>query len=243
MDNANGSRSDLSRVIQSVNEDLSLDSIEYGLGVARTYVAAKDAAVESLLFVMINQCKNHPDLFIQHLKAQAELIKLYDKMGQADRYRAVFEDGMASVNTAWEAYMWGEDEIESFDFMEAVLQLFANILKCGYQSQVWLMFRKVSDKASVVFGFDHERTVWILITIGLVYQTHMTWSNAAEWFEEAFAVALSNKQWGPKDGMIKSLQNAMDHQHFSYVSDKGRPYKTVFGVSGLTVRPGRLHLE
>ena len=105
------------------------------------------------------------------------------------------------------------------------------------------MFRDASDKAAVIFGSDDERTVWVLITIGLVYQTHMTWDDAEEWFEGAFSAALANKAWGPKDGIVRALQNAMDHRHFSYVSDKGRPFKTVFGVSGITIRPGRLHLE
>lgn len=242
MANPNRSPSDLSMIIQLVNENLSPESIEYGLGVARTHVAAKNEAVEGLLLAMIKQCESHPDLGTQHLKAQAELIKLYDKMGQAHRHQAVYDDAIASVNKVWEGCNW-EEEIESFDFMEAVLQLFANLLKRGYQSQARLMFRKVSDKGSEVFGFDDERTVWILISVGLVYQTYMTWSDAAQWFEEAFAVALANKHWGPKDGIVRSLQNALDHQHFSYVSDKGRPFKTIFGVSGLTVRPGRLHLE
>lgn len=241
--NLNDSRSDLSRVIQSVGEDLSPDNIEYALGVVRTSVAAKDEAAEALLLAMINQCGNHPNLSIQHLKAQADLVKFYDKMGQAHKHQAAVEGALESVNKAWEAYAWEEDEIKSFDFMEAGLQFVANLLKCGYHSQARLMFRKVSDKASDIFGSDDERTVWTLITIGLVYQTHMTWHDAEEWFEHAFAVALANKQWGPKDGLVRALQNAMDHRHFSYVSDKGRPFKTIFGVSGLMIRPGRLHLE
>lgn len=71
----------------------------------------------------------------------------------------------------------------------------------------------------------------------------MTWGDAEEWFEEAFAAALANEEWGPKDGIVRSLQNAMDHHHFSYVPNEGRPFKTIFGVSGIKIMPGRLHLE
>ena len=127
--------------------------------------------------------------------------------------------------------------------MEAALQLVANSLKCGYQLQARRMFREASEKASTIFGSADERTVWVLITIGLVYQTFMTWDDAEEWFEEAFAAALANKEWGPKDGIVRSLQNAMDHRHFSYVLDEGRPFKSIFGVCGISIRPGRLHLE
>ena len=71
----------------------------------------------------------------------------------------------------------------------------------------------------------------------------MTWDDAEEWFQEAFSAALANTAWDPKDGIVRSLQNAMDRHHFSCVSDEGRPFKTVFGVSGIVITPGRLHLE
>jgi hypothetical protein len=76
---------------------------------------------------------------------------------------------------------------------------------------------EASEKASAIFESDDERTVWVLITTGLVYQTHMTWDDAEDWVEEAFAAALRNKICGPKDGIVMSLQNAMDHHHFSLI--------------------------
>ena len=239
----NGSQSEISKAMHSVLEDLTPARVDYGLGVVRTHVAARDRAAHDLLLAIISQCEDNSELVIQHIKAHAELLKLYDRFDEAGEHEAEFEGALASLNKAWEAYSWEEDSIESFDFMEAALQLVANSLKCGYQLQARDMFREASEKASDVFGSDDERTVWVLITIGLVYQTFMTWDDAAEWFEQAFAAALANRQWGPKDGIVRSLQNATDHHHFSYVSDEGRPFQTIFGVSGITIRPGRLHLE
>jgi hypothetical protein len=238
-----GARSDLSRIIQSVLEDPNPTKVDYGLGVACAHVAAKNQAAEGLLLAMVSQCEDRPDLAVQHLKARAELVRLYDKLGQTKQRKAEFEYTLRSLTSVWNNYNWESDEIESFDLMEAALQLIANLLKCGYRTRPKRMFCDASDKAAVIFGSDDERTVWVLITIGLVYQTHMTWDDAEEWFEGAFAATLANKAWGPKDGIVRALQNAMDHRHFSYVSDKGRPFKTVFGVSGITIRPGRLHLE
>jgi tetratricopeptide (TPR) repeat protein len=237
------SRPDLAGVTESILANLNPAKVEYGLGVARTHIAAKDQAAEGLLLAMIAQCEDHPELGIQHLKARAELLKLYEKMGTADYHIDAFENALRALERAWEVYGWKEEKIESLDFMEAALQLVANMLKCGYRKQARRMFLKASEKATNVFGSDDERTVWVLITIGLVYQTHMTWDDAEDWFEEAFAAALRNKAWGPKDGIVRSLQNAIDHQHFSYVSDEGRPFKTIFGVSGIKIMPGRLHLE
>lgn len=237
------SRPGLAGVAETLLTDLNPARVDYGLGVARARIAAKDQAAEGLLLAMIAQCEDQPNLDVQHLKARAELLRLYDKLGMADEHKDAFEYALESLKKAWEAYSWEDEKIESLDFMEAALQLVANMLKCGYKIQARRMFLEASEKASAVFGSDDERTVWVLITIGLVYQTHTTWDDAEDWFEEAFAAALRNKDWGPKDGIVMSLQNAMDHHHFSYVLDEGRPFKTIFGVSGIKISPGRLHLE
>jgi len=184
------SRPDLAGVTESILANLNPAKVEYGLGVARTHIAAKDQAAEGLLLAMIAQCEDHPELGIQHLKARAELLKLYEKMGTAGDHIDAFENALRALERAWEVYGWKEEKIESLDFMEAALQLVANMLKCGYRKQARRMFLKASEKATNVFGSDDERTVWVLITIGLVYQTHMTWDDAEDWFEEAFAAAL-----------------------------------------------------
>lgn len=236
-----GSHPDLAGVTQSVIEDVSPTQVDYGLGVARTHVAMKDRATENLLRTIISHCELNPALSVQHLKGLAELLDLYGKLGQATYHRAEFRDALDHVQKALEDYDWKEESIESFDFMEAALQLVANALKYGYHKEAKTLFREASLKSSVVFGWEDERTVWVNITIGLVYQTHTTWDEAEEWFEEAYAAAVT---WGrPKDGIVRSLENARNHHHFSYVSDEGRPFKTIFGVSGLVIRPGRLHLE
>lgn len=236
-----GSYPDLARVTQSVLEDVSPTQVDYGLGVARTHVAMKDRATEDLLWAIISQCQRNPALSVQHLKGLAELLDLYGKLGQATYHRAQFRDALDHVQKALEDYDWKEESIGSFDFMEAALQLVASALKYGYHKEAQTLFREASLKSSFVFGWEDERTVWVNITIGLVYQTHTTWDEAEEWFEEAYAAALT---WGrPKDGIVRSLENARNHHHFSYVSDEGRPFKTIFGVSGVVIRPGRLHLE
>ncbi len=236
-----GSYSDLAGVTRSVLEDVSPTRVDYGLGVARTHVAMKDRATEDLLWAIITQCQRNPALSVQHLKGLAELLDLYGKLGQATYHRAQFRDALDHVQKALEYYDWKEESIESVDFMEAALQLVANALKYGYHKEAQTLFREASEKSSVVFGWEDERTVWVNITIGLVYQTYTTWDEAEEWFEKAYAAALT---WGrPKDGIVRLLENARNHHQFSYVSDEGRPFKTIFGVSGLVIRPGRLHLE
>ncbi|KAL9010743.1 MAG: hypothetical protein Q9173_004349 [Seirophora scorigena] len=218
-----GSQSELSGVTQSVLEDSGPSLIDDGLGVARSHIAIKDQSTEGLLLAIISQCERNPTLCLKRLKALAELLGLYGKLGQAMDRGAGFH----------------------FDLMEAglqlQLQLVAHALKHGHLEEAKIMFRKAYEKSSAVFGWEDERTVWLNITIGLVYQTRMTWDDATEWFEEALAAALA---WDrPKDGIVRLLEKALSQQHFSYVSDEGRPYKTSFGVSGLVVEPGRLHLE
>ncbi|KAL8767768.1 MAG: hypothetical protein Q9209_005854 [Squamulea sp. 1 TL-2023] len=224
-----GPQADPSRVTQSLLEDLSHTSVDCGLSVARTHIAAKNRATEELLLAMISQCKEVPALSVQHMKALAELLDLYGKLDQAMDHEAKFRNALNHLQSTLETYDWREDPIESFDLMEAALQLVANALKSGFHAEARALFDVASSISIAVFGWD-ERTVWVNITIGLAYQTHMTWDDAAEWFYQAFTAAFAGKAWGPKDGIVRSLQKAFELQHFSSVSDEGRPFKSISGV-------------
>ncbi|KAK8084450.1 hypothetical protein PG997_005721 [Apiospora hydei] len=222
---------------------LTPPEIDHQLGDLRARVAAKDLASQNILAAIIAQCEGQQGFRLQELKAHGELVILYHKLDLFDMSQSACNYALQSLHNAWNTFNWDEGEVESFDFMEVVMQLAANVLKSGHRREAKKVFRQVADKATDTFGADDERTVWVLITVGIVYQTHMTWADAEEWFEEAFAAACRNLTWGPRDGIVLSLQCALDNRHFSYISDKGRPYTTVFGVLGLKITPGRLHLE
>ena len=234
---------DLSAIEQHVLNDPKPASIDHGLEVARIRIAMADQRTESLLLAILSQCEGNPDLGLQFLGAHAELLNLYYKLGQVTERQVAIDNALQAVRALWNAYEWDEEKFESFEFTEKTLQIIANAFKCGHRAQAKIMFGVIADTAADVFGSDDERTVWVLISIGLVYQTYAGWLDAEEWFEQAFAGALANPEWGPKDGIVRSLQNALDREHFSYVSDEGRPFKSVFGVTGITICPGRLHLE
>lgn len=218
--------------------------INWGLSVAHQQVLTRNENAEALLQAIIAHCETRPrENLRQHLVARGELLALYEKLGVADQRGAAFQGAMNVIREIWAHVEWDEDRSECFEIMEASLQLIANILKSGYRGDARQFFEEAVELAAKVFGSTDERTIWILITIGIVYQTHIGWHNARDWFEQAFAAALA--EWGAdsKDGIVKSLQIALDREYFSYVSDEGRPFKSVFGVSGITIRPGRLHLE
>lgn len=67
--------------------------------------------------------------------------------------------------------------------MEASLQTIANMLKSEYEMEALCLFRIAAEKAEDVFGYSDERTVWCLVTIGIVFQTYRTWDKARDWFE------------------------------------------------------------
>ena len=237
------SGSGISKAMHSVLEKLYPLRVNYGLGVVPTHVAVRDGAAQDLLLAIIFESERNPELAVQHIKAQAELLKLYDKLREANEHGADFEGALASLDKTWGAYSWKEDPFESLVMMEAGLQLVAISLKCGYRIHARRMFREASDKASTVFGPDDERTIWVLITIGLVYQNFMTWDDAEEWFEQALAAALAHPQWDPRDGIVESLQNAMDQKHCPNFINKGKPFRTIVGINGIMFRSWRLHLE
>ncbi|KAF5705093.1 rhomboid family [Fusarium mundagurra] len=229
---------------EEITREGSLTKIDYGIGVARSHVTARNKASEMLLKAIIQHCSNHPEgLALQHLQALSELSSLYEKLGQGDVHEPQFIASEQTVKAVFQNYDWKAEKFQCIEVLEAAMQLAANILKAGYKRISTRLFRLAQDKAENLFGSDDERTVWILITIGLAYQNITTWDDAAEWFEAAFAASLANEKWSDQDGIVQALQNGLEKRHFTYLSDEGRPYKTVFGICGISIRPGRLHLE
>ncbi|KAF3003377.1 hypothetical protein E8E14_006574 [Neopestalotiopsis sp. 37M] len=209
---------------------------------AKLHVQEKDDATEVFLEEIIRQCeKYHDTLPVQHLQARSELLKLYISTNRVFDNFPAFANARATCADILSGYNWDEYHFKSIEVMEAVLEVASDILKGGYNSLASPLFHRVSEIAAGIFHIDDERTIWILITIGIAYQNIIGWSQAQEWFERAFAGALS--AFGPKTGIILLLRHAMDKKHFSFLSDEGRPFQTISGIFGLTIWPGRLHLD
>ncbi|KEY66009.1 hypothetical protein S7711_06917 [Stachybotrys chartarum IBT 7711] len=188
-------------ILQTILSSHDRQPIDHGLNVARARVAAKDKAAQQILRAIISQCEKRPlDFAKENLMAHAELLKLHEHLGTAQEKYVAFQQAEAALEKTWESQLWKND-FTSFEVMEASLQLAANSLKGGYSGQAYQMFSDAADKANEVFGFMDERTVWVSITIGLVYQTHTSWGLAEPWFERALASALANDNWGPDDGI------------------------------------------
>lgn len=228
---------------EAIEPNASPSQIDYRLDVARSHVAAQNQAVESLLLALINHCEKKPtELHVQNLRARGELLSLYEKLNVVADYGDVFDRTPEKINAVFHSYPWDKQKCAGLDVMEAYLQVAANMVKSNYSAAAKPLFHKAAEKSESLFGNDTERAIWVNITIGLVYQTHRSWTEAKPWFERAYAGALG-ADWDEEDGIIRALTNALKQHHFSYLSDEGRPFKTIFGVMGLTIRPNKLHLE
>ncbi|KAI0974341.1 hypothetical protein F4678DRAFT_470408 [Xylaria arbuscula] len=233
-----------STVVESIGMGADSGQIDYAIDIAKSYSGAKDEYAEALLLRITHICEQQIQKFpIQTLKARSELLKFYITRGRALRNETAFENSRLVFKMVWDSYKWHEERFESFELIETALQLGAYIYRGGFPIIAQFLFNEVLQASNTICGYDDERTIWTLITIGMVYQKYATWNEAKNWFETAFSAVLSSEQWNPKDGIVRSLQNAIDKRHFSYVTDEGRPWKTIFGVSGIIIRPGRLHLE
>ena len=234
--------SELSDVAHSIITDSDPARVDHGIGLARIHVTAKDRSVEGFLKIIIGHCeRNHDTLMVHNLRARSELLKFYNELGMNEQEVVAFMEGIEAVKNIFSTYKWEKKRFESLEIMEASLELAANVLKAGLGSSALELFRKIEHKAEDVFGWDEERTIWIKISIGIVYQKHKNWNDAKPWFEHARAASYGAN--GEEDGISVALDEAMDKCYFTYLSDEGRPFKTVFGVSGITIRPNRLHLD
>ncbi|KAF2105452.1 hypothetical protein BDV96DRAFT_655598 [Lophiotrema nucula] len=241
--NAEASDSErLGKISQDITGNPTTARINFGLDVARLHIAVNDSAVEALLKATETQCLRNPRvLAVQGLKARADLLKHYLKQETATDHHDTFWTADDLLTTFWESTTWDRETFKSHEVMEASLELGAGVLRASLFTKAKWIFREIDRKASDVFGSDDERTIWIFISIGLIYQRYRMWSEARPWFEQAYAAADS--AWGDSDGVTRALEKSLEKRHFSYLNDETRPFQSVFGVTGITIRPTRLHLE
>lgn len=235
----------LAHVFDMLQQDPTPADLDSGLQMARVHAAVKDPSVEALLKAFIEQCQKDPSRFmIQHLRAISDLLTYYDRTDLIDQHEANFMYAAEVFSTSWESFEWTSTNFSCVEILEAGLQLAVSLFKSGYEEEAGRMFSSARDKCLQTFGASHETTVWTEISIGLIYQKYAeSWDEADNWFQQAYSGALGNNSWGPKDGITMSLARALEKRHFTYITDEGRPFKSIFGVTGIKILPGRLHLD
>jgi tetratricopeptide (TPR) repeat protein len=223
-------------------DDPKISQMDIGPEMVRAQTSSNNQATQAFLMDIVKQCGQDNEKYAkQRLKAWTELIELSAEMdGEWDSLGSVF-DADDTFHATLDEYPWDKEKFKSYETMEALLELAAAFLRVGRDDQAYRQFRKATTKAEQVYGSDDERTIWILISVGLVYQTTKGWPHAEVWFEQALAAALT--KYGDEDGITQSLEAAKENRHFTCLNDEGRHYKSVFGVTGIIVRPGRLHIE
>lgn len=220
----------------------SASQIDYGIGVARTHVAANDIVVEYFLIAIISQCDSDRERFeTQSLKARSELLKFYNKVNRSLDERQTFLSAINAASVAMRQQRWNKEYFKSFEDLEALLELSAAVLRGSYEDEAFGLFNEIEHKAEDDFGWDEERTIWGNMSIGIIYESTKGWEYAKTWFRHAHSGSFAAN--GEKDEITKALDVALKKHHFPYLSDEGRPFKTIFGVSGMTIRPTRLHIN
>jgi tetratricopeptide (TPR) repeat protein len=241
--NHNETIAEATRSIRDNPQDI--DQLSYGLSVARTHALADSEATGALLRITIEQCGKDVDkLAAQRLKAWGELLRFYQRASNRNANIEVFKQAHSAFHDVLDRFPWHvrtRNKFRSFEVIEAALELVAPFVKAKYASDAKRMFQVCEDKALAYFSDEDERTIWMFISIGMVYQRYTDWAQAEPWFQRAWNAAM--EKFDEDDGICISLEEAMEAKHFSYINDEGRPYRTIFGVSGLKIMPMRLHME
>ena len=229
-------------IAQDILSSKSAARVDYGIGVARTHVAANDVAVEAFLQAIIHHCDSDTNaLEIQSLKARSELLKFYNKTNRNLEQTAIFKSAIDVASVVMYSKKWDKQCFKSFETLEVLIELSASILRGSFENEAWRIFNQIEHKAEDDFGWDDERTIWGKISIGIIYEKQKGWDYAKTWFNHAYAASMAAN--GDEDGITLALQKAFDKRHFAYLSDEGRPFKSIFGVNGITFRPARLHID
>lgn len=216
--------------------------LDYTLRVARTQVLDDNTAAERLLQAIIQACARDPiATATQSLSAHNNLLKHYHRTQRFDDQDSHIPRAKSTVEASLREFPWNKKNVKSFEVMRSCLELAATVLKVSVLTTTADdMFRMLANKTEEVWGPDHKTSIWVFITTGTAYQHVLSWNSAKCWFERALAGALHSLE--EDDGILRSLEHAMEVNYFSYLGDEGRPFSSVFGVTGLTIRPARLHL-
>jgi len=220
-----------------------LSSLNFGLSVARNANKAGEPAAEALLIAIIDHCEYDPGrLAGQRLHAIAEIIDLYRTRGfsyTSGDYIGIIQKAESAFNATVRNRAWNPDDEGDFDILKACLRVAKSMLDVNEYARANKMFHKITEMTERVFGLG-EHAITMLIEIGRFHQERNGWSSSRPWFEHALANAI--QELPEKDGVRAALEMAKDKRHFCYSDSSGRPFKTIFGVSGVTIRPPRLYL-
>jgi tetratricopeptide (TPR) repeat protein len=202
LDNAQNSL--LLEAARSISDDpQNPTQLSYGLSIASTYGSTRNDAVEQILQTTINQCgQNTERLTVHRLKAWAELLRLYQRTNDTIVSKQTFQNAHNAFMNVLRGYPWHERtkrKFESFQVLEAALELVAPFVKDNYLVVARRMLQMCEEKVTPVFGDDDERTIWMYISIGLMYQKYRDWNDARPWFERALSAAM--EKYDENDGI------------------------------------------
>jgi tetratricopeptide (TPR) repeat protein len=206
-------------------------TVDCQLRSAETRVKANDELVEPLLLSIIAQCKLNPDnLAAQNLRARAALIELYRESGRTDSAVEELSKAQALFLDTWE--LIGKI---SREFIDASLEVAAQSLKSEQYNDTDEMFQVMQERVCETFGPDHSRTIRILIRIGLIYQNGNRWKDAEPRFEQALAASMAAN--GLEDALTRTLEAALENQHYSFIDSDPEDFVTIIGSRGMRISP------
>ncbi|KAI9656019.1 MAG: hypothetical protein M1821_005080 [Bathelium mastoideum] len=199
--------------------------------------SSETALSAQLLLDTIDQCNSDIVKFaVQRLQAWNEPLNLDHQSQKLEKEKRYLVKTHQALQEDTKNFPWSDhtrEQLKSQLLIEKLLQLAMAIPEAGFHNQAKTMLRNVETKVETVFASDSERTIWILITVGLAYRNRLSWDDAKQCFDQALSDALL--EYNAQHGIVISLADVMEVPHFSYVNAEGQPYKTIFAVSGLTV--------
>lgn len=205
--------------------------IDYQLRSAGARVGANDESIEPLLFSLIAQCEQNPDkLAAQNLRARAALVELYRESGRTGAAVVELSKAQASFLATWKL-----DGKITKELINASLEVAAQSLRSEQYNDADEMFHMMQDRVVETFGPDHSRTIWILIRIGLMYQNGNRWNDAQPRFEQALAASMTAN--GLEDALTKSLEAALENEHYSFINSDPDDFITIVGNRGVRISP------
>jgi tetratricopeptide (TPR) repeat protein len=185
-----------------------LSQLKCELKIAKSYSKAGKKEAESLLLRLINKCEQNPDrFFAQHFEGACSLVGLYQKQG--DLYKL-----FAALKSAGDIF-WNIIEGQSGgpSTLKTAIKLVHLYIQAELAPTARPMLERIEREVARIHDEEDEEFVDLLVTLGIYYQDHNSWTDAERHFEHALAIAMREHELDCK--VVSTLEAALETKCFT----------------------------
>jgi len=204
-------RHDAIPILESA-EDNDVANADQRLRLAKAQLTNSPSEVKGLALDLMKRCEqNLPGLSVQLLKAACVLVKAAQAADDEEQTQEVLSNAAEACFTVLQHRE--ENKRAVLEAAIEIVDLHVETEDAESEQSAEQILELISTQAERVFGVDGRETVFILIQIGLMYQSNGRWNKAKAWFEQAMSASMT--QFCCHHPLTRILETALEEKYLS----------------------------